>query len=87
MTGGVAVSRHGELQDSCPEKTCASEADYDLRNQVDALKVTTDVLLPLGGALIVMIVYGERDDPERAQVRVAPAIGGDQGGLFLEGRV
>ncbi len=89
VTGGVAVSKHGDLENNCPDKTCSTQPDYDLRDHVDTLKVTTDVLLPLGGALIVagivMIVYGRKDSEKSARMRVVPVVAGSQGGLLLEG--
>lgn len=89
VTGGVATSKHGELESACPDKTCHSKSDYELRDQVDSLKLATDVLLPVGGAMvaagIIMIVYGSRQEKETA-LSVSPAFARGEGGLFVEGR-
>lgn len=90
VTGGVALSKYQDLETACPDKLCTTSADYELRGQVDSLKVATDVLLPLGAALvatgIVVTLIGLRKEKGTA-FGLAPILMADSAvGLFVEGR-
>ncbi|HJL17954.1 MAG TPA: tetratricopeptide repeat protein [Sandaracinaceae bacterium LLY-WYZ-13_1] len=66
VTGGVALARRGEVLDMCTGMECPSSA-RDLASEVDALAVTTDVLLFGGGAvavvgLVLTLVLTEDDE-------------------------
>lgn len=85
--GGLALARRGDLDDRCPGGVCPDEARAD----VDSLRRssrTADVLLPLGGALVVggvlafVLAGGDEDDaPE-----VGAAVGREGALLRVRGR-
>lgn len=95
VTGGVAMSKDGELADACPGATCADESDLDLEKSRDALALATDVLLPAGGAFLVtgavlLIVGWKRSSGGAEQLadatRFLPYAGDGGAGLIIEGR-
>ena len=75
ITGVMAGSAFSDLQTACPNNTCRTQADLDLRGNVDTLAGATNGLLIGGGVLavagVVMIVVG-RPRTETVQVSVGP---------------
>lgn len=71
VTGGIALSLNGDIEDNCPNGDCPPAYHDDLDKR-DALAITTNVLLATGGALaatgaVLLIVHatkrGENPEP------------------------
>jgi hypothetical protein len=90
VTGGMALSKQSDLEEACPDKTCASEKDLELRDSASALGLVTDILIPVGAAVAVagaiMLIVDRKSGAERATALVMPQIGGSGAGLSVEGR-
>ena len=94
IAGGVALSKEGELVDSCEDEVCTDPGDVDVRDAAADAALAADILLPTGGALVaagvVMILVGmsgdEDEGGETARVGVAPALGAGTAGVLIEGR-
>jgi len=89
ITGGMAMSANGDINDHCPDGKCppAYHDDVDRR---DTLALVTNVLLPLGAAiaatgavlLIVDATSGSEQPAKAASMQLAPV----GAGLGLIGR-
>jgi hypothetical protein len=90
ITGGMALAKQADLEKACPDRSCTSAKDLDLRDSADALGLATDVLLPAGAVLAaagaVLLIVDAKKGGERAAVAVMPQIGGTGAGLSMEGR-
>jgi hypothetical protein len=90
VTGGVALSKNGELADSCPDGVCqpGKQGEIDSR---DALAMTSNVLLGVGaaaavaGVLMLVLMDGD-EEPGGADVALAPVAGPGAAGLTAEWR-
>jgi len=75
ITGVMANGAFSDLQTSCPNNVCRTQADLDQRDTVDGLAGATNALLIGGGVLaaagVVMIIVG-RPRTETVQVSVGP---------------
>lgn len=75
ITGVMASGAYSDLQTSCPNNVCRTQADLDQRGTVDTLAGATNGLLIGGGVLaaagVVMILVG-RPRAETVQVAVGP---------------
>ncbi len=91
VTGIMTTTKAGDLEDRCPDQNCPGESEKELRDSVDALALTTDILLPVGGAIavtgVVLLIIGYRNAEKEAgsAVSVAPLLAPDTGGLVLTG--
>ncbi|MCP4677283.1 MAG: tetratricopeptide repeat protein [Deltaproteobacteria bacterium] len=91
VTGIMTTVKAGDLKDQCPDQNCPDEGDKELRDSVDTLALTTDILLPVGGAIAVtgavLLIIGYRNAEKGADnaVSVAPLFAPDRGGLILTG--
>jgi hypothetical protein len=92
VTGAMAVSHANTLDDNCTGKECANPSDMELADSMDALAITTDVLLPVGGlaavtGMVLLIVGRDFSKSSRQKdVSVAPWMAPGRGGVVLEGR-
>ena len=92
VTGGLALSKANALEESCPEKVGCSTQDRRLKEESDVLATTTNVLLPVGGALAVaggvLAILGLRAKKlERAAtIRVNPHGNAEGAVLVVAGR-
>lgn len=77
ITGVMASSSYSELETACPNGVCRTQADLDLRNNVDTLAGATNGLLIGGGVLaaagVVMIIVGR---PRTETVQVSAGLRG-----------
>jgi hypothetical protein len=97
ITGSVALSKNKELTDNCPDKeqTC-SDSNRDLQNSVIALGVATNVLLPIGGTILVtgvtLAIIGHRKTAKQTESRtkrpvsIVPYGAPNMAGMLIEGR-
>ncbi len=92
ITGAMTASKANELEDKCPKQQCSTTKDLELKDSVDTLALTTDVLLPLGGAIavtgVVLLIVGYKN-PEAQEQRalsIMPRFSAGSGGVVLEGR-
>lgn len=51
VTGSIALSTEKKLEEKCPNHRCTSSSDLSLKDRANALKITTDVLWPVGVTL------------------------------------
>lgn len=73
VTGIVSTSKYNTLKERCPDKDCFGESDHALKEEVDSLALTTDILLPIGAALtltgIVLLVVDKKRRVEEVSVQ------------------
>jgi len=96
VTGGMALSKNAELEDSCDGTSCGALVDPELEEKRDNLALATDILLPAGGViagagLILLIVDAAKGKSEKAgeaeaNARVLPMLGTRGAGVVLERR-
>lgn len=66
ITGGLALSQRGDLDDACPMGDCGPDRRDDL-NRLDRLTISTDVMIGIAAATAVtgviwLLVGGDDDD-------------------------
>ncbi|HJL18229.1 MAG TPA: tetratricopeptide repeat protein [Sandaracinaceae bacterium LLY-WYZ-13_1] len=73
ITGGLALSEQSALEADCPNRRCPSGYDVEGRTSTgEALSITTDVLLGVGGAalatgvVLIFVLQEGGDDPQAA---------------------
>ncbi len=91
VTGGLALGKFGDLENSCPENQCPSTGDADKADSVDKLALATDVLLPTGAVIgavgIILLVLSRGDETASdTPVSLSPILAPDAGGVSIEGR-
>jgi hypothetical protein len=93
ITGGLALSKEGQLEDACDNDVCTDPEDKDIRDSAESAALATDILLPTGGVLIaaglIMILVGLNDEKEpevTARWRLGPTLGATTAGVVFEGR-
>ncbi len=89
VTGVLALKANDTINDECPDG-CYSQ-QYEELDRRKKLALTTDVLLPAGGAvaatgIVLLIVAAIRDGEEDAGVTVAPSIDAESARLAVEWR-
>ncbi len=89
VTGVLALKANDTINDKCPDG-CYSQ-QYEELDRRKKLALTTDVLLPAGGAvaatgIVLLIVAVVRDGEEDAGVTVAPSIDAESARLAVEWR-
>ena len=89
ITGGLASSRKGTLDDSCPDKQCPA-SEQDTIDSMKTLATTTDVLIGAAAtcvALGVVLFFVEPGSAgEQDTVAVAPVVVPNGGGVAVGGR-
>jgi hypothetical protein len=89
ITGGLAASKKGDLDDGCPDKQCPA-SEQDTIDSMKTLAYTTDVLIGVAavgiaaGIVLFFVEPGPGSDEEA--VAVAPVVTPDGGGVALAGR-
>lgn len=84
VTGGLALSKHGELEDACGDSPCPERQD-----DIDGgktLMTTTNVLLIAGGVLVAGGVVLFLTAPDEAPTEGVTALRMGPGSLSIEGR-
>lgn len=78
VTGGIALSLNGAIEDNCPNGDCPPAYHDDLDKR-DTLAITTNILLAAGGALaatgaVLLIVHASRrgESPEPVAFSFTP---------------
>jgi hypothetical protein len=88
VTGGMAMSLDDELSEPCGDGGCPPSKHEDLDKR-DALAITTNVLLAVGGTAVVagvlMLTVFDGDEDE-VDVGLAPAAGSGFAGVTVTGR-
>ncbi len=79
ITGGLALTAHGDAEEQCPDGCYAS--DYGLIDKRDNLALTTDILLGIGSVaaiagVVMLIVDKKGKEQDGAEVAIVPAVGG-----------
>ncbi|MBN2529467.1 MAG: tetratricopeptide repeat protein [Deltaproteobacteria bacterium] len=85
ITGIASVRNYNKLEDRCPNKLCTSESNSALQDKVDALTLSTDILLPVGGALVVLGAVLLAVDKSRSKKKQSAAFFPQQNGFLFEG--
>ncbi len=90
ITGGVALSKTGDLEDRCKDNICTDKSDMDLKGEAENLGLATDILIPVGGTLvaagILMILLDSKEEKNTAGLRMTPILGSHTSGFAIEGR-
>ena len=86
-TGILAISKDNKLEKRCTPSCTTNEARQDL-NTVDRLALSTDILLPVGGAvavagLLLATVLSKKTQRETSRVAVSPLLDRQMGGLSI----
>jgi hypothetical protein len=93
VTGSLALSKGNQLSDRCPDKKqlCPKDAQ-DLRDSASLLAITSNVLLPLGGTVlvtgVVLAILGHKrtaETRETSSLSVLPFGSQDSAFLVLNG--
>jgi len=94
VTGYLALRKGNTLENECPSGECPPELHDEMRD-MDDLAVTTNVLLGVGGALVlsgaVMLIVdakrsGEDEADASVEVSLAPILGPSSAGASIAGR-
>jgi hypothetical protein len=85
-TGSTALRNNADIKDNCPDGVCGP-AMYDTVDRTEALALATDILLPVGGAAVVvgvllLTVFREKNSP----VALMPAGNARGAGVAMEWR-
>jgi hypothetical protein len=93
VTGGMALSKNGDLEDNCKGGSCPSGYDLNTQDQRDTLALATDILIPTGAAaaaagvvLVIVDVMKNKKEREKPTVWIRPVISPNNAGLAFEGR-
>ena len=84
MTGGLALSKHGELEDACGDAPCPERQD-DI-DSGKTLMTTTNILLIAGGVLVAGGVVLFLTAPDETAAEGVTALRMGPGSLSIEGR-
>ncbi len=93
VTGGMALSANGNLEESCDNLSCASDVDSEIEKKRDKLALATDILLPIGGVvagtgIILLIVdavrAGKSEGTDNTSAKLRPVISPVGVGLMIE---
>jgi hypothetical protein len=90
ITGGMALSQSGKLEEACPDGGCSPSRSGEV-DALGSMALTADILIGVGaaaavaGAVLLLLPGGGEEaagDPDEAAMRVVPA----PGGAALQGR-
>jgi hypothetical protein len=88
ITGGMVLSLDSDLDGSCPGGVCSESERQDVE-RMDALALTTDILIGVGAAAavtgVVLLIVGKKKEANK-EVAVKPLVGTGFRGLGIEGR-
>jgi hypothetical protein len=88
ITGGVVLSKAGELEDGCPDKQCP-ESQWSTLDSAGNLATVTNVLLGVGAAAVVagvILFFVEPGPGDESEIAVAPTATDSGAGVALSGR-
>jgi hypothetical protein len=88
ITGGMVLSRSGDLEDGCPDKQCP-ESEWSTLDGAETLATVTNVLLGVGAAAVLagaILFFVEPGLGGEKQIAVTPSAGSSGAGIALSGR-
>ena len=88
ITGGVVLSKAGDLEDGCPDKRCP-ESKWSTMDSASNLATATNVLLGVGAAAVftgVLLYFIEPKIGGEKEIAVAPTATESGAGVALTGR-
>jgi len=90
ITGGMALSLDGDLEDACPGGDCPPERFGDM-DKLSRLSTATNVLISVGAAgalagVLLLTVFDDDDDSQVDSISFKPTLGPDFAGALIQGK-